>query len=51
MKSIIHVESFKSEKKGSGVLAKRKSKKAVHTQKKGCETKGYKFRGLLLASH
>ena len=45
MKSIIHVEDFKSEnseKNKSGVLVKRKSEKAVHThkkKKKGCETK------------
>ena len=36
MKSIVHDEAFNAEKNRSGVLAKRKSKKAVHTQKKDC---------------
>ena len=47
MKSIIHVEDFKSEnteENGSGVLVKRKGVKAIHTYYKGAqETKGYKF--------
>ena len=51
MKSIIHVEDFKSEsseKNGSGVSEKRKSEKAIHTYYKGApETKGYKFKKLL----
>ena len=51
MKSIIHVGDFKSEnseKNGSGVLAKRKSGKAIHTYYKGApKTKGYKFKKLL----
>ena len=49
MKSKIHVETFNLEKKRNGTLVKRKSENAVHTRKKGCETKGYKLRGLLLA--
>ena len=51
MKSIIHVEDFKSEnseKNGSGVLVKKKSEKAIHTYYKGApKTKGYKFKKLL----
>ena len=51
MKSIIHVEDFKSEnseKNESGVLVKRKSEKAIHTYYKGApETRGYKFKKLL----
>ena len=47
MKSIIHVEDFKSEnteENGSGVLVRRKGVKAIHTYYKGAqETKGYKF--------
>ena len=49
MKSKIHVEAFNLEKKRNGTLMKRKSENAVHTCEKRCETKGYKFRGLLLA--
>ena len=54
MKSIIHVEDFKSEnseKNESEVLVKRKSEKANHSYYKGAlKTKGYKFKKLLLAS-
>ena len=43
MKSIIHVEDFKSEnseKNESGVLVKRKSEKAIHTYYKGAPETG-----------
>ena len=43
MKSIIHVEDFKSEnseKKESGILVRRKSEKAIHTYCKGTPEKG-----------
>lgn len=51
MKSIIHVENFKSEnseKNKSGVLVKRKSEKAIRYYYTGApETKGYKFKKLI----
>ena len=51
MKSIIHVEDFKSknlEKNRSGVLVKRKSEKAIRYYYTGApKTKGYKFKKLI----
>ena len=51
MKSIIHVEDFKSknlEKNRSGVLVKRKSEKAIRYYYTGAPTtKGYKFKKLI----